>query len=108
MKLQKYRDHEMKYYILKDKHVVEAKNLLEWCSWFEHSGERILRKSKFSDIVVSTVFLGIDHNFTGKGPPVVFESMVFGGQHDQLCRRCCTYPEALQQHNELVQLVGVH
>lgn len=26
---------------------------------------------------ISTVFLGIDHNFLGKGGPILFETMVF-------------------------------
>lgn len=30
---------------------------------------------------VSTVFLGADHNFWGKGPPILFESMVFSREH---------------------------
>lgn len=29
---------------------------------------------------VSTVFLGLDHSWTPGGPPLVFETMVFGGQ----------------------------
>ena len=27
--------------------------------------------------VVSTVWLGIDHNYGGEGPPIIFETMVF-------------------------------
>src|SRR5215471_17514474 len=26
---------------------------------------------------VSTVFLGLDHNYSGVGPPIVFETMIF-------------------------------
>lgn len=29
-------------------------------------------------ISVSTLFLGLDHRFYGDGPPLVFETMVFG------------------------------
>lgn len=28
--------------------------------------------------LVSTVFLGLDHDYTGKGPPVLWETMIFG------------------------------
>ncbi len=43
---------------------------------------------KISDHVeVSTVWLGLNHAFMAGGPPVIFETMVFGGQYDgQLCR----------------------
>lgn len=27
---------------------------------------------------VSTVWLGLDHNYMGQGPPLIFETMVFG------------------------------
>ena len=30
-------------------------------------------------IHVSTVWLGIDHAYTEGGPPVIFETMIFGG-----------------------------
>ncbi len=32
-------------------------------------------------ILVSTVFLGLDHNFLGEGEPILFETMIFGGVH---------------------------
>lgn len=37
------------------------------------------------DIYVSTVFLGLDHSFGsfGECKPVLFETMIFGGEHDQ-------------------------
>ncbi len=31
---------------------------------------------------VSTVFLGLDHNFAGKGPPILYETMWFGRMPD--------------------------
>lgn len=50
---------------------------------------------------VSTVFLGINHRF-GDGPPLIFESMVFGGPLDQEQRRYSTEVEARVGHAELV------
>ncbi|WP_166903861.1 hypothetical protein [Mycobacterium sp. DL440] len=34
------------------------------------------------EVVVSTVWLGLNHSFTDDGPPIIFETMVFGGVHD--------------------------
>lgn len=64
-------------------------------------------------VTVSTVFLVLDHNFSGKGPPVLFETMVFGkkaeGQaetiHDQECARYCTWDEAKAGHKKMVNKV---
>jgi hypothetical protein len=34
------------------------------------------------NIGISTVFLGLDHRHFGDGPPLLFETMVFGGSRD--------------------------
>lgn len=53
---------------------------------------------------VSTVWLGLDHNFAG-GPPLIFESMVFHKwTRDELdCRRYSTKAEAFAGHADLVR-----
>jgi hypothetical protein len=51
---------------------------------------------------VSTVFLVMNHNHFG-GPPILFETMVFGGPMDQEQRRCSTWAEAEAQHWEVVE-----
>jgi len=56
-------------------------------------------------IRVSTAFLGIDHNFTDDGPPMLFETMVFGGALDGDCDRTSTWEEAEKQHVETLTRV---
>ena len=56
------------------------------------------------DIRISTVFLTLDHQH-GDGPPVLFETMIFGGEHDQDCWRYVTWDEAEKGHAEAVALV---
>jgi hypothetical protein len=56
---------------------------------------------------ISTVFLGIDHQFFG-GKPLLFETMIFGGQHDKYQNRCSTWDEAEKMHEEAVTLVRGH
>ena len=55
--------------------------------------DKIIGKDQFGSVSVSTVFLGIDHSFGG-GDPVLFETMIFGGEHDQRQERYCTWDEA--------------
>lgn len=57
------------------------------------------------DCTVSTVFLGINHDFGGKGPPVLFETMVMGGLLDGHQWRYSTYDEAEKGHEEVVGMV---
>lgn len=46
---------------------------------------------------VSTVFLGLNHNF-GVGPPLLWETMVFGGCFDDAQGRWPSREEALKAH----------
>lgn len=57
----------------------------------------------FGLVRVSTVFLGIDHRFGGDGPPVLFETMIFGGPLDQYQRRCTSMAGARLMHSIAVR-----
>jgi hypothetical protein len=54
---------------------------------------------------VSTVFLGMDHNYTGLGPPLVFETMVFAKDSpgDQTEQRHWRWWGAIENHHKAVQ-----
>jgi hypothetical protein len=70
--------------------------------WFQKSNHlRIVKKTQIGSMTVSTVFLGMDHNFHQKGQPILFETMIFEGPHDQeYQRRCSSYEYALLMHQE--------
>ncbi len=54
---------------------------------------------------VSTVFLGLDHNF-GDGPPILWETLVFGGPMNGQQTRCAgSREQAEAMHEKMVQLV---
>lgn len=92
------------YYILVGHKVVPERNLLRWADWHSNH-KRSLAKTSRGPVVVSTVFLGVDHNFTGEGPPMVFETMIFGGRHDEMYQtRCAFYEDALIMHEEAVRV----
>lgn len=56
---------------------------------------------EFDNQSVSTVWLGIDHN-SGRGPLAIFETMIFGGEHNQELRRYPSEGAALQGHRDAV------
>ena len=68
---------------------------------FEES--RRVAQDKRDDVNVSTVFLGSNHNY-GEGPPLIFETMIFGGVHDDEQWRYTTEAEALESHKAAVGL----
>lgn len=91
-------------YILDDggNPVVEP-NLLKWAKWFEEN-DRSLAVHHVGEVMISTVFLGIDHNFYGKGPPLLYETMIFNGKHDQAQWRYATKEDALDGHHQAMML----
>ena len=65
-------------------------------------GRTVLAGGAQDGTVVSTVWLmGIDHNF-GDGPPILFETMIFGGEWGSECRRYATEEQAMRGHLEAV------
>lgn len=50
------------------------------------------------DVIVSTVWIGIDLGFHIGGPPIIYETMVFGGEYDQDTVRYATRYEAQVGH----------
>jgi hypothetical protein len=56
-------------------------------------------------IHISTVFLGLNHNYHDDGPPILWETMVFGGVHDQYMERYDCKIAAITGHQRIVKLV---
>jgi hypothetical protein len=94
------------YWILDDEKRLVKTDLMTWAKFFE-SRQGIVAKTAIDDVRVSTIFLGIDHNF-GSGPPLLFETMIFGGEHDQHQERCSTWKQAEEQHERACALVRGH
>ena len=96
------------YYILNDDDSVQEVDVLEWARWYEAKpGRRIVTQTAVTEKVqVSTVFLGLNHQFDPGGPPLIFETMIFGGEHDQDCWRYSTLPEAKVGHARALALVA--
>jgi len=93
------------YYVLDGKTPVAEPNIIEFGKWFQ-TADRTVRKTAIGDDVkVSTVFLGIDHRFIGDGPPILFETLVFGGEHAGLTVRYTTWAAAEIGHDEVVAQV---
>lgn len=106
------------YYILNGHEPVEVSDVLEWARWFE-SADRRVASTAIGNAFVSTVFLGLDHNHRRMmygggdewGPPILFETMVFGKWNpalDGLQMRYATWDEAVAGHAEIVKVILRH
>ena len=82
-----------------------CESLFEWAEWFERSRDtRTLRRDTIGDVLISTVFLALDHAFGGM-VPVLWETMIFGGPHDAYQERYTSKDAALAGHARAVALV---
>ena len=111
------------HYILDEDHRVVKADLMTWARWFEQRDQRIIEQTTTKKHWVSTVFLGLDHRWGGKGPPLVFETMVFDKRssmrlivdHPMMIReeadgegffgRWSSWDDAVAGHNSIVRRV---
>ena len=85
---------------------------LAWARWFEQDERRVVRQQRWTrpdgvNILVSTVFLGLDHNFgMAHRMPVLWETMVFvdGESTDEY--RYTSLEAAIHGHNRVVSVEG--
>ena len=83
---------------------VPQPDALTWSQWFETSHEeRVVEQTRIGDVEVSTVFLGLNHNFSSLGQPILWETMVFGGARDGDGDRYDSLASAKLGHSYFVQ-----
>lgn len=107
------------HYLLDENHQPQPVDLLVWAKWFETS-DRHVRLTRVGPYTVSTVFMGLDHNFFHQGPPILFETMVMIDMETEIKfvaprtmrvsfldiqERCCTWEEALLQHQRVIDQI---
>ena len=90
-------------YILDGLRPKHCPDLMEWAEWME-TADRTVQVTMIGDVRVSTVFLGLDHQF-GVGSPILYETMIFGGDLDEYQERWQTLGEAKNGHAVAVQHV---
>lgn len=80
-------------------------SLEQWGRDFEDREKQRVAETTLEDgRWISTVWIGLDHSF-GEGPPLIFETMVFGtkdSRSDLDCERYSTEAEALRGHAAMV------
>jgi hypothetical protein len=93
-------------YILNDKgEPIPEPNLFKWGMWIENN-KRHVADETIEGVRISTVFLGLDHRFHEPGPPILWETMIFGGPLNEEANRCTgSREQAEAMHAEMVARV---
>ena len=84
---------------------VPCADVLEWADWFE-TADRQVASTEVGDARISTVFLGLDHNYRAVGRPILWETMVFGGLFNGEQDRYETHEQARCGHDAMVAKVS--
>ena len=82
--------------------VIPAPNQSDWEEWFMTTDRTVAKTQLSNDTEVSTVFLGSNHSL-GDRVPLLFETLVFGGQFDGLKEHYPTWQDAEEGHQKWVK-----
>lgn len=105
------RDWNQKYTLDDNNNVVPC-DLMTWGRYMWELRRRIVKQERVPEpdgLFVSTVFLGIDHNFDlGDPEPHLFETMIFRDGGEVYMERCSTWSQALVMHDRAVDWAIKH
>ena len=77
--------------------------VLEWAEMFETQDKRVA-DDMVGKVRISTIFLGINHNFGISGKPILFETMGFDESGDTLfCDRYTDWDSAVLGHQNKIK-----
>ena len=92
------------YMLDAEHHVVRCRDVIAWGRWMEDFDNRRVAYTDINvAISVSTVFLGINHRFGGRGPPLLFETMVFTNGDGGDMWRYSSWDDAAAGHEAAVR-----
>lgn len=93
-----------RYYILNGHIPIPEKSVIKWGQWLETSEvARRVARTRIGGTIVSTVFLGLDHNFSmTANQPILFETAAFGTDTIDSLWRTATWDDAQAKHDEVV------
>jgi hypothetical protein len=96
----------MRYVLDTDGNPQPEPDLLAWAQWMGTYSHSVVKREQVGPRVrVSTIFLGAPSDISADGPPLLWESMVFGGKLDGERERYASRADALDGHARLVARV---
>lgn len=83
-----------------------------WGEWSKNWARKVVGRTYLNadwdnpagEVNISTVFLGMDHGW-GEGLPVLWETIIFEGEHDQYQERYTSLADAKAGHQKAIELV---
>jgi hypothetical protein len=80
-------------------------SFLKWAELISQDTEQRVARTTIGPYQVSTVWMGIDHNYFCPGPPLIFETAIFTADRSMpYCQRHATLESAQEGHNGAVRV----
>ena len=97
----------MWYKLDENNNPVKAKNIEDYYKWVSKNQEkRTVMRQDVDGVTISTVFLGSDHSYPkNDNKPLLWETMIFEGEHDGYQERYYSFDNAVDGHFEALKLV---
>ena len=96
-------------YILEGHTPVLCNDPIKWAEWLKKADCQVASETH-GNVRISTFFLGLDASISqipgiGESSPVLFKTMVFGGENDRDQDWCETWDEAEEMHRQMCREV---
>lgn len=79
-----------------DGRIEQCDDVVQFAAWYGNIANRQIARTAVpfgrgdkKAVIVSTVFLGMDNNWTGEGDPVLFETMALGPNDEDVLEETC-------------------
>lgn len=96
----------MQHYVLDEQDKpIPINDLFKWATFMQISVKPINHTMVDNNIIIITHFIGVDFDFKKKGKPILWQTMIFDGKHDQYQERYTSKEDALEGHKRAVKMV---
>ena len=97
-----------RYYILNSDGNPVQVDFMTWAKWFGTSKERFIKRNIINGILVSSIFLGLDHAMPWDNVPILWEHAVRGlyAEDDWVIWRFKTREDMLKKHEYSIKIVN--
>ena len=96
------------FYYLNDDNSTRECDVMEWCHQLEEMNKYSKHHLGFDEVkgyLVSTIWIGSNMNYSGVGPPLIFETLIFNDKDSMYCEKYSTWDEAIDGHERAIQWV---
>ena len=93
----------MRYILDENNKPVACPDVDEWAAWYKNNDKHVAA-DKIGGIYIYTVFLSTNHGCNSDAP-VLWETMIFGGEYDEAQARYTSHEDAIAGHKVAVDKV---